>query len=217
MGIVIDVSIVLAMVAFVYMGYRKGLIKVAISFVAVLISILIALILFRPIASQIMANTDIDESISNTIYEQIENIDFNNISDEEKNNNGIMQIAQGYVNEALESSKDNTARYVSDSLTITIVEGLTFLGLLIVLRLLLLVLNVFADMIGSLPIIKQFNKSGGIVYGIIEGFLVINLILALLYMLNPIVSNGVIKQNIDKSYLGKIVYENNFIVNSVIK
>ena len=217
MGFIIDIIIILTMILFIYMGYRKGLIKVAISFLSVIISIIIALILYKPIASQIMASTQLDENISNTIYSKIENIDFQNISEEEKNNNGIIKFAENYINEAISNSVENTGRYISDSLSITIVEILTFILLLIILRLLLIVLNLLGDVVGNLPIIKQFNKSGGIIYGIIEGFVIINVILAILYVANPIISNGQIEENIQKSNLGKIIYENNFITNTIIK
>lgn len=217
MGFIIDIIIILTMILFIYIGYRKGLIKVAISFLSVIISIIIALILYKPIASQIMASTQLDENISNAIYSKIENIDFQNISEEEKNNNGIIKFAEDYINEAISNSVENTGRYISDSLSITIVEILTFILLVIILRLLLIVLNLLGDVVGNLPIIKQFNKSGGIIYGIIEGFVIINVILAILYVANPIISNGQIEENIQKSNLGKIIYENNFITNTIIK
>lgn len=217
MGILIDGIIILIMVLFIYIGYRKGLIKVAISFLAFIISILIALIFYRPIADQIIINTEIDEKINNSIYSNIKDIDFKNITEEEKENNNILKIAENYINEALEKSTENTALYVANSLTRTIVEGITFIGLLIVLRIALLILNLMADVIGNLPIIKQFNKSGGIIYGIVEGIFVINLVLAILYILNPLCANGAIQKNIEKSNLGKIVYENNFIINTVAK
>lgn len=217
MGIFIDILIILIMVLFIYMGYRKGLIKVALSFVSVIVSILIALVIYKPVANQIMLNTQIDEKISETIYAQIENIDFENISDEEKQENGILGITEKYINEALKNQTENIGKYISDNLSITIVELITFIILIIGLRILLLALNLLGNVIGNLPIIKQFNKSGGIIYGIIEGFFIINLILALLYVINPIYANGEIEKNIAKSNLGKMIYENNFIINTIIK
>lgn len=215
MGFLIDCIIVIIMALFIYVGYRKGFIKVAISLLAFIISILITLLFYRPIATQIMNNTEIDEKINESIYSSIKDVDFQN--EEEKSNNQIIKLAEKYVEEALVESKENTAKYVADSLTITIVEGITFIGLLIALRIALLLLNLIADFIGNLPIIKQFNKSGGIIYGILEGILVINIVFAILYILNPICANGEIQKNIEKSNLGKLIYENNIIINTVAK
>lgn len=215
MGIIIDLIIIGIMILFIYMGYRKGLIKVAISFLSVIIAVLIALILYKPVANQIMVSTELDEKISDSIYKQIENIDFENMNDEDKNS-GIMQVAGRYIQDAVKQSTQSAARYIADSLTVTIVEGLTFIGLIIVLRILLLALNLLANVVGNIPIIKQFNKSGGTIYGIVEGFLIVNVILAIMYILNPIYANGDIAKNIEKSYLGKAIYENNFIVNTIV-
>ncbi len=217
MGMIIDIVAVLIMLLFTYIGYKRGLIKVAISFLSVIVSILIALVLYRPVAQQIAKSTQIDEKISDTIYSKINYIDFNNMTEEEKSSNGIIAIAEKQIKEAIENSAEDAARYVADSLTLTIVEGISFIGLLILLRIILLVLNLFADFIGNLPIIRQFNKSGGLVYGIVEGLLVLNLILAMAYIINPIWGEGKIQETVEKSTLGKILYEKNIIINTILK
>lgn len=217
MGIIIDVFLILIMVGSIIIGYKRGLIKVAISFLAIIASIIIALILYRPVANFIISNTEADESISDGIYEKIKDVDFENISEEDKEKNGILQFSETYIRKGLEKSKDNVGRYVADSISVTIIEGLSFIGLLIVLRIAFIGLRLVSSFIENIPIIKQFNKSGGIIYGIIEGFFIISLILAILYILNPIVSNGEIEKNIRKSKIAKIVYENNIIINTIVK
>lgn len=217
MGIFIDIITILIMVLFIIIGYKKGLIKVAINFVAIIVSILIAILFYRPVANIIINNTQLDNKISDSIYEKIKNEDFNNITEEDKEKNQLLKLSEKYINEAIEKSKDNTARYVADSLTQTLIETMAFIGLLIILRIALIVLNLLSDIIGELPIIKQFNKSGGIIYGIIEGLFIINLAFAILYILNPMVSNGKIEQEISKSKIGKLIYENNIITNTIIK
>lgn len=217
MGILIDISIIIIMLICVFVGYRKGLIKVAIRFLAFIVAIILTMILYRPIANSVIENTEIDENINEIIYSKIKDIDFNNISEEEKNQNEIIKIAENYIEEGLQKGTENTAKYVSESLSRTIVEAMIFIALLIAIRIALIVLNLLADIIGGLPIIKQFNKSGGIIYGIVEGFIIVNCIFAILYIINPIYKDGEIKENIDQSNIGKIVYENNFIINTIIK
>lgn len=217
MGILIDISIIIIMLLCVFIGYRKGLIKVAIRFIAFIIAIILAVLLYRPISNQVMLNTDLDEKIDETIYNKIKDIDFSNISEEDKNKNEIIKIAEKYIKEGFEKGTENTAKYVSESLSIIIVEAIVFIVLLIALRIALIILNLMADMIGSLPIIKQFNKSGGVIYGLIEGFIIVNCIFALLYIINPIYKNGEIQKSVEKSTIGQMVYENNFIINTIIK
>lgn len=217
MGIFIDIITILIMVLFIIIGYKKGLIKVAINFVAIIASLIIAILFYRPVANVIINNTQLDNKISDSIYEKIKDVDFNNITDDDKDKNQLLKLSERYINEAIEKSKENTARYVADSLTHTLIEAIAFIGLLIIIRIALIALNLLSDIIADLPIIKQFNKSGGIIYGIIEGLFIINLVFAILYVLNPMVSNGKIEQTIDESTLGKLIYENNIITNTIIK
>lgn len=217
MGILIDILIILIMMICVIIGYKKGLIKVAISFIAIILSIIIAIIIYKPIAKQIINNTQIDENLKNTIYEKIKDVDFENITEEDKKENQILTFAQSYIEEALQKSKENAAMYVAESLSETIIELGTFVTLLIILRIGLIVLNLLSDIIGEIPVIKQFNKSGGVIYGLIEGFFIVSVILAVSYMINPICLEGKIEKNINKSQLGKALYENNIITNTIIK
>ncbi len=217
MGLALDIIIILIMLTFIIIGYKKGLIKVAVSFLSVIIAILITIILYKPVSNMVISKTNIDEKISDAIYSKIENIDFQNITEEEKNNNGILAIAEEQINSAIENSVTDIARTISNNLSLTIVEGICFIGLIILIRLGLLILNIFADFIGNLPIIKQFNKSGGIIYGVVEGFFIINLLLAIAFMLNPIFNDGKIEKCIKQSTLGQTIYENNFITNSILK
>ena len=93
MGIIIDIITVAIMALFIFIGYKKGLIKVALGLVAVIVSILIALIFYRPAANFIINNTQLDNIISENIYNKIKDVDFNNITVEEKEKNQILKIA----------------------------------------------------------------------------------------------------------------------------
>lgn len=217
MGILIDFLVIAVMLLCIFVGYKRGLIKVAVKIVAIVLSIIFALIFYRAIASLIINATTIDDRICDVIYEKIKDVDFANINDEEKENNTILKISEKYIDEAINNSKDNAARYVSDQLTLTIIQILSFIVFLIIVRLIFIGLNVIADLIGNFPIIKQFNVSGGIIYGIIEGFLIVNLVFAVLYILNPICLDGKIEKTIEKSKLGNMIYENNVIVDVIMK
>lgn len=217
MGILIDFLVIAVMLLCIFIGYKRGLIKVAVKIVAIVLSIVFALIFYRAIASLIINATTIDDRICDVIYEKIKDVDFTNVNDKEKENNAILKISGKYINEAINNSKDDVAHYVAEQLTLTIVQIVSFIIFLIIVRLMCLGLNVVADIIGDFPIIKQFNISGGIIYGIIEGFFIVNLVFAVLYILNPICLDGKIEKTIEKSKLGNMIYENNVIVDVIMK
>lgn len=89
--------------------------------------------------------------------------------------------------------------------------------LLIISRFFLLFIRFAAELIANLPFIKLFNKSGGLIYGLIKGFLVIYLILAVFSIISPLISSWGIIDAIQDSTLGSKMYNNNIIVNIITK
>ena len=69
----------------------------------------------------------------------------------------------------------------------------------------------------SLPILKQFNKIGGIIYGIIKALIIIYIILAIIFAITYITGNTTISRAISESYITKIFYNNNILLNLVFK
>jgi hypothetical protein len=59
----------------------------------------------------------------------------------------------------------------------------------------------------------MFNKSGGLIYGILKGFFMIYLILAVFSLISPIIYEYGIIQSILDSSLGSNMYNNNLILN----
>ena len=209
MSIFIDVGIILFIALCVFIGYKRGLIKLAIRLCALVLAILLTMIFYKPIAGIIINNTQIDENISNTIYDKIKDKDLENITKEEMKENKLLFLSENYISEAIAEKKDDITKYVADNLAITIVETITFMCLLTVLRIIFMILYLFSDFIGNIPLIKQFNEAGGIVVGLIEGIVITYCVFAVMFLINPFVGNG--------AFLGRTVYENNIIVNTIAK
>lgn len=217
MGILIDVGIVLFMALCTFIGYKRGLIKLAIRFCALVLAIVLTIILYKPIAGVIMNKTELDENISEAIVSKIQHKDLENISDEDKKENQLLVLGENYIKQAIEEKKEDAVKFVADSLTVSIVETLTFISLLLIIRIILIILNLFADILGNIPIIKQFNKAGGTIVGLIEGTIIVYSLFAVLSLISPFVGNNDIESNVNKSFLGKMVYKNNIIVNTIGK
>ena len=209
MSIAIDIIIIAILFLFTYIGYRRGLVKVVISFISLFIALILTFILYKPVANYVMSTTSLDENINEVIYSKIENIDFNDIDDENH--------LYTYFEHIIKGSKDATASVVADSLTVTLVEGICFLSIFAIIKLILLVLNLLSDFITDLPLINQFNKSGGLVCGIIKGIIFVFVVFAVVYLVVPLCDSNNIINYINNSYLGNFFYNHNFIVNSLLK
>lgn len=207
MGIVLDAIIIGVISLCTYIGYKRGLIKVVVSFLAFFIAIILTLLLYKPVANQIIEKTSIDENIEKSISSKIEDIDYENEDD---------NLAE-FIKSTIDDYKEKSTEYIAESLTVTIIEGITFIGLYIVIRIVLFVLSFIFDFIASLPIIEQFDKTGGFIYGILLGIFVAYIFFAILYFSIPLLENADILEYVNQSHIGKFFYEHNIITNQIVK
>lgn len=195
MGIIIDVILVLFLLGSTYLGYKKGLVKVAVSLVAFIAAIIITVLLYRPIGDLIIKNTDWDENLQKAIQTNVDSATSTNKTEEEKNITDSM----------IEGAKNEILPGTSKTVATNIIYGGTMIGIFIVSRLLLLLINLMADAITSLPIIKQFNEAGGIAYGILRGIIIVYAIVLLLNLIISFDPQGALNDIIQNTFLTKLL------------
>ena len=106
---------------------------------------------------------------------------------------------------------------VSDNVAVNIIRIGVALAVFIISKLILIFINVFADLIGKLPIIKQFNKAGGTIYGVIQGILIVYIVFAVISLIAPMLNNTDFLEQINNSLIGNMVYNNNIILKLLFK
>ena len=211
MGILMDLIIIAILVLSIVMGYKKGLINVVFNIFAFFIALIATIILYKPVANIIINNTEIDDKIKSTII--------NNTTEEEKqneegsSNTGIQKYIEDTIKNTADEAKSQVIETVANTISIRAVEILTSIILFIVIRAVLIVLKVFTQAIANLPLIKQFNELGGVIYGIAKGLIIVYIILTIMYFVVSINGKGNIAEAINNSYITKILYNNNIIVN----
>lgn len=210
MGILMDLIIIAILVLSIIMGYKKGLINVIFNIFAFFIALIATIILYRPVANIIINNTEIDDKIKSAI---INNTTEEKQSEESSSNTGMQKYIEDAIKNTADEAKSQVIETVANTVSIRAVEILTSIILFIVIRAVLIVLKVFTQAIANLPLIKQFNELGGVVYGIAKGLIIVYIILTIMYFVVSINGKGNIAEAINNSYITKILYNNNIIVN----
>lgn len=220
-GILVDLVIISIIISSIYWGYRRGLVAVIFKVLVFIISLLIVFLLYKPVSNWVMANTQIDEKLTVLIESNLAGTtlaDGKLLEPTESNFSvAVVEMINDFVKEALQKNISNAVVYVSAELAHFMIRVGTMLILLIVSRFLLIFIRFAAELIANLPFIKMFNKSGGLIYGVIKGFLTIYLILAVFSVISPLISTWGIIDAIQDSTLGSKMYNNNIIVNIVTK
>ena len=199
MNYLIDIIILCIIALSTFIGYKRGLIKVAFGLVSFLLAIIIAMILYRPISSFIINNTQIDDNIQQTIAHRLSS---NDTTDEETNN----IVANYYSN-----IKNASTNAIADTISKTIVNIGCMLVVFVISNIILLFFRFSGDLIAKLPLIKQFNSVGGFIYGLLKGFIVIYVFFALIAILSPLININNFINIINSSIISNIMYNNNII------
>lgn len=219
-GILVDLVIISMLISNAFWGYRKGLVSVVFKIITFIISLLIVFVLYKPVSQSIINSTELDEKLAIALEENLTGLTIAEGSNEvftvtgtNTVSEGMVELIESFVREALETSAANPVRYVANKLSVFMIQTGTFLLLFILSRGVLLFVRFAAELIANLPIIKMFNKSGGLIYGILKGFFMIYLILAVFSLISPIIYEYGIIQSILDSSLGSNMYNNNLILN----
>ena len=197
MNWLLDLGILLIILTSTFIGYKKGLIKVAFSLLSFILALAISLLLYKPVSNFITNYTPIPDKIESHIERRIYT------GDEDVTNNFI---ANYYSN--IKTSSTNLIAY---NITNTIINIASILIVFILSRIILLFLKFSTDLIAKLPLIKQFNHIGGFIYGILFGFILVYIIMTIISLLAPIMNLNNILNLINSSIIGNIMYNNNII------
>lgn len=208
MSIIVDLIIVGVMLLCIVIGYIRGLTGALIKILSFILAIIIAFILFIPISNLIIHNTKIDENLEQSIRTMI--VDDNG-EKEEKIPEAITDYIGQKVEKATDSAKEAIIENTAKEVSLIIVKAGTWITLFIIARILLILLKFVTSLIAKLPVIKQCDKLGGIIYGILEGLIIIYVILAIISFISPTV-NGTLAKEINQSYIGNIMYNNNLLL-----
>lgn len=194
---VLDLIVILVIALFTFIGYKQGLVKTAIKILAFFIALIVSLMLYKTIGNVIMKNTQVDEQIQNTIVSKVLPEDY-----EEK-----LEV----LPDALVESGETTVNELAKNVTEKIIYGVVFIVLFVVLKIALKFVTLLTDLITKLPVIKQFDKTGGIVYGVAKGFIIVTVIFAVISLISPMLDAKYINA-INNSYLSAMLYNHNLLI-----
>ena len=208
MSIIVDIVILAIIVLCIIIGYVRGLTGSLIKIVSFVLSLIIAFVLFIPVSNLIINNTEIDENLESSIRNMI-------IQDEQNEDENMPEAITDYIGQKIDQAADDAKEAIVDStardVALTIVKAGTWIALFIIARILLIFLRFITSLIAKLPVIKQFDKLGGIIYGLIEGLIIVYFLLALISFISPML-NGTLANAIDESFVGSMMYNNNLLL-----
>ena len=193
MGIIIDIILIAIVLLSAFLGYKKGLVKLGAKLFAGIIAIILTIIVYKPVSGMIINNTSIDEKIKDTIIQNATDVI-------DKNEQMPNSITNQLENNILPEQAENLSKNV--------VYAVTAVVLFIFVKIILSIVISLMDFVASLPLLKQFNEVGGIVYGLVRGVLIVGICILLMGAYTKINPESGLNSKIQSTYITKMIYEN---------
>lgn len=213
MGIILDIILIALIALSIFLGYKKGLIKLAVKLFAFVIAVVVTLVLYKPVSNLIIEKTELDDNIKKVIIENgTQEIEENNGEIKE---DGFMAYMQDYVGDTIAEAQNDIVTSVAEVVSVKAINLIAIIGIFVVTRVALILLTFISDIITKLPIIKQFNKLGGTVYGVLRGLLIVYFVLGIAFLVVSSTGNNAIISAIDGSIVTKFMYTNNILLNII--
>ena len=213
----VDLIILIIMVSSIFVGLKKGLISCIIDIAAVVVALILAILLCRPITNIVIENTNFDESLAKTISQ---NIPLSDTDFKVEANTNLPEGIVSYINsitENVNTSKEEAFNAIGVELASGIISVIVFIAIFVIVRLVLALIKVVSKIIDKIPLLSQVNKVGGAICGAIEGAIIIYAIFAVISMIAPVISNTNLLELIYNSNIGSMMYNNNLVLNSIYK
>ena len=216
---VVDLIIVIILALCVFLGYKRGLAKCVIKIISFVVALIVAFALFKPVSNFIIDNTEIDDniksSITNILQKDVEE------DGKVKEDTNLPKSMVEHINEELKNNIENTKETVVNSIANEIatvsINVISWIGLFLLTRLILLIVTALTSFLTDLPILKQIDKTGGIIYGVLEAAVIVFAVFALISFISPMIENTGLVRTINKSLIGSILYNNNFLMQIIFK
>ena len=194
---IIDLLTVIFLAAFVFWGTKRGAMKMLLSAVSFAVSMLIGVLVYRPI-SGLLESLGIVEGLTAKLTENISGI---------ANLPGIM-LDTAHIAMTEEIMTGTIARAA--------VFSISFLAVVILVRIVLFIVGAAVGLAGSMPVIKQTNGLLGGVGGFIVGMLIVLLAFGVIAVMEVFGSSGIAESVFGSSHLAVFIYDNNPLLGMVV-
>lgn len=207
---IVDILIVVAVIVMTLIGKKRGLVRSLVSMAGFLISIILAATLCKPIGDFLIKNTDWDENIKTVISSTIKIDDVKLDS-----NNKYPEVINKYISGAVDGvneTKDNIKDNITTGITTQVMYGIAYIFIFILTKGIVIVLRIISKIVEKLPLIDKMNELGGALLGFAKGVIVVYVVLTLVSVLSPLMQDTMIIDQVNNSYIGSFLYNNNIVM-----
>lgn len=196
---ILDIILVAIIVVFMYFGRKRGFVRTFRNLCSFILSIIIALLTYSKI-TEFISDSPVGDFIRKRLFDSVgtSNMDLSSLPD--------------FLQTPLETGVTSVAQTISSNMATMVISILSIIITILVVKLLLNILFKALDLFAKLPVLKQFNRILGLVFGAVNGYFWMCIALYAVTYLSNIPSAHFLEEIIESSKVAAFLNENNPLV-----
>lgn len=207
-------------------GYKRGLIKSAVSAVGIVGAILIANLINPYVKTVLCEHTQVREIVRQKIEENL-NTNFEQKMDSvyEKEDyleqTDLPEIVKNYIrsNADINKKQIDLSGYINsitDYLTDMVMNGISYVTTAAVLLLIVIIALALSEILSGVPIVGGLDKAGGLIFGLVQALVIIWLLMLVVTFMSAFDWGAQMMDMIQKSDVLSSLYNKNIFLKIVI-
>ncbi len=215
-----DIVVILVIGIAVFSGYKKGFIKTSFGILSFILAIVLTFMFYKPVMVYLKDNTQIEEWITEYLYNIDFGDNFNNTNDdtdepdsENKGESFLSNLPQVVIEMLeLDKYKDDLKADIIQKIVDFAMKLLAIIIVYISAKLLLTIVVLVLNSIFKLPVLKQFNELLGLIVGFVLGLIHVYVILAIVALVSSMPVAEGLTNLVNNSLFARILYNNNLLI-----
>ena len=211
----VDIIIILILILWAFIGYKRGFLKGLTGIASLIVSVLVTMCLFTQMADFLKTT-----AVYETIYENIEKSLISSEESESKTKDSerssdITELLLGGINDGVQEIKDGVVSAIVEKTADIAIKMLSAVIVFLVVRILTAVLVKAFGIVRKLPLIGIFDGFLGAILGVARGFFTVYIVLMSVAVCVSFNSENVVADKINQSEFAKVMYNNNIFLDFV--
>lgn len=215
----LDIAIVIFMLYIVIMGYIHGFVRSLFNLLGYVVAAIATHYYYQVVKKMLVDLTTLDDKLTEFVKNRLQEMGAQSaqstvtVSDL----NAMNQLPlPAEIKEEIQSFLTNTATSVSSNIA-TVVSDLVMsfiaiVGLFVIILLVVKIVAAIFDVISKLPVLNTFNKAGGVLFGLLKGYIILSLIFVIAISFLSLGAHPQVESLLDTSVIAPVFINYNILL-----
>lgn len=224
-SVFIDIILVVVFVLFCFLGYKRGLMLSIFAAGSTIISLVVSILIY-PAVSAVLEKTPLYDAVNARVTESLSGVgaglanSTNSTINEYINSMSLPDVIkenllEQFSNTSSEYAVVDIVKSLSTVVTDLIIDIISIILLFIIVSVIMFFVKRLLVGVAKFPVIKHFDKAGGLVFGFVEAFVLVTVVAAIFSYISTTFDSAAFIESLNNSVLGNYFYNNNVILNII--